>query len=146
MAPRHEIAHLGHAELLTPEPERSLWFCTDVLGLTETGRAGDSVYLRTRVQAGPRRLFPADDGPGLARFPAREVIGHTLWVTPYRPDERWPCGESATRAKVTTACRHGRRKPAYLRHRRCPLVVFGIHHITRPEDWPVMPLTRCRSG
>ena len=47
MAPRHEIAHLGHAELLTPEPERSLWFFTDVLGLTETGRAGDSVYLRT---------------------------------------------------------------------------------------------------
>ena len=47
MAPLHEIAHLGHAELLTPEPERSPWFCTDVLGLTETGRAGNSVYLRT---------------------------------------------------------------------------------------------------
>ena len=47
MAPLHEIAHLGHAELLTPEPERSLWFCTTVLGLTETGWAGDSVYLRT---------------------------------------------------------------------------------------------------
>src|SRR5258708_3889284 len=43
----HEIAHLGHAELLTPEPERSLEFFTQVMGLTETGRAGDSVYLRT---------------------------------------------------------------------------------------------------
>jgi len=24
----HEVAHLGHAELLTAEPERSLWFFT----------------------------------------------------------------------------------------------------------------------
>src|SRR5215813_10947571 len=43
----HEVAHLAHAELLTPEPERSLWFFTNVLGLTENGSAGDSVYLRT---------------------------------------------------------------------------------------------------
>lgn len=47
MAPRHQIAHLGHVELLTPEPEGSLWFFTEVLGLTENGRRGNSVYLRT---------------------------------------------------------------------------------------------------
>ncbi len=47
MAPLHEIAHVGYAELITPEPERSLWFFIHILGLTETGRAGDSVYLRT---------------------------------------------------------------------------------------------------
>jgi len=44
---QHEVAHLGHVELLTPEPERSLWFFTEVLGLTENGTSGDSVYLRT---------------------------------------------------------------------------------------------------
>jgi len=43
----HEVAHLGHAELLTPEPEKSLGFFVDVLGLTENGASGDSVYLRT---------------------------------------------------------------------------------------------------
>ena len=43
----HDIAHLAHAELLTPEPEKSLWFFTEILGLTENGRSGDSVYLRT---------------------------------------------------------------------------------------------------
>jgi catechol 2,3-dioxygenase-like lactoylglutathione lyase family enzyme len=43
----HEVAHLGHAELLAPEPEKSLWFFTEVLGLTGNGRSGDSVYLRT---------------------------------------------------------------------------------------------------
>jgi len=44
---RHEVAHLGHAELLTPEPEASLRFFTQVMGMTETGRDGESVYLRT---------------------------------------------------------------------------------------------------
>src|SRR5260221_9055424 len=43
----HDVAHLAHVELLTPDPERSLWFCTEVLGLTENGSAGNSVYLRT---------------------------------------------------------------------------------------------------
>jgi catechol 2,3-dioxygenase len=47
MAPKHEIAHLAHAELLTPEPEKSLDFFTRVMGLTENGSDGDSVYLRT---------------------------------------------------------------------------------------------------
>lgn len=43
----HDIAHLASAELLTPEPDKSLWFFTEILGLTENGRSGDSVYLRT---------------------------------------------------------------------------------------------------
>jgi catechol 2,3-dioxygenase len=43
----HDVAHLGHVELLTPEPDKSLWFFTQVLGLTENGTSGDSVYLRT---------------------------------------------------------------------------------------------------
>jgi catechol 2,3-dioxygenase len=43
----HDVAHLAHAELFTPEPEQSLWFFTEVLGLTENGSSGDSVYLRT---------------------------------------------------------------------------------------------------
>ena len=45
--PLHEVAHLGHIELLTPEPDASLRFFVDILGLTETGREGNSVYLRT---------------------------------------------------------------------------------------------------
>ena len=41
-----DIAHLGHVELLTPKPDESLRFFVDVMGMTESGRAGDSVYLR----------------------------------------------------------------------------------------------------
>src|SRR5579883_3403554 len=44
--PIMDVAHLGHLELLTPKLEESLWFFTNVLGMTESGRQGDSVYLR----------------------------------------------------------------------------------------------------
>lgn len=44
--PCFDIAHLGHVELLTNKPDASLAFFVDILGLTESGRAGDSVYLR----------------------------------------------------------------------------------------------------
>jgi catechol 2,3-dioxygenase len=44
--PIQDVAHLGHVELLTPKPEESLRFFTSVLGMTETTRAGQSVYLR----------------------------------------------------------------------------------------------------
>ena len=41
-----DLAHLGHLEMLTPKPEESLAFFVNVLGMTESGREGDSVYLR----------------------------------------------------------------------------------------------------
>jgi catechol 2,3-dioxygenase len=44
--PLHDIAHLGSIELLTPEPERSLWYFHDVLGMEVVHRAEASVYLR----------------------------------------------------------------------------------------------------
>src|SRR5580693_4461404 len=46
MPPMHEIAHLAHVELRTPVPEESLEFFTGYLGLTATGSAGNSVFLR----------------------------------------------------------------------------------------------------
>jgi catechol 2,3-dioxygenase-like lactoylglutathione lyase family enzyme len=42
----YDIAHLGHVEMLTPKPEESLRFFVEVMGMTESGRRGDSVYLR----------------------------------------------------------------------------------------------------
>ena len=41
-----DLAHLAHLELLTPKPQESLDFFVKVLGMTESGRQGDSVYLR----------------------------------------------------------------------------------------------------
>jgi len=44
--PIRDVAHLGHVELLTPQPEESLRFVHDVLGMEETARAGQAVFLR----------------------------------------------------------------------------------------------------
>jgi catechol 2,3-dioxygenase len=41
-----DLAHIAHAELLTPEPEASLHFFTDVLGMEIEARVGQSVFLR----------------------------------------------------------------------------------------------------
>ena len=45
-SPRYEVAHLAHAELFTPNLEGTLWFFTELLGMYESERIGDSVYLR----------------------------------------------------------------------------------------------------
>ncbi len=41
-----DIAHLGRVELLTPKPDRSLWYFRDVLGMEVVYTKGQSVYLR----------------------------------------------------------------------------------------------------
>jgi len=44
--PIMDIAHLGHLELLTPKFEESRRFFIDIMGMTESGAKGDSVFLR----------------------------------------------------------------------------------------------------
>jgi catechol 2,3-dioxygenase len=42
----HDLAHIGHAELLTPFPDQSLAFFVDLFGMEIEHREGRSVYLR----------------------------------------------------------------------------------------------------
>jgi catechol 2,3-dioxygenase len=44
--PLHDVARIGHAELLTPKPDESLRFFEDVLGMEVEAREGQSVHLR----------------------------------------------------------------------------------------------------
>lgn len=44
--PVFDLAHLAHVELLTPKLEQSRRFFVDVMGMVESDRGGDSVYLR----------------------------------------------------------------------------------------------------
>jgi primary-amine oxidase len=89
----------------------------------------------------PSGMFPPLMDPSTPAFRRAEAIGHTLWVTPYHPDERWPCGEFPNLSSRDEGL------PAWTAADR-PIentdvvlwYVFGIHHITRPEDWPVMPV------
>jgi primary-amine oxidase len=89
----------------------------------------------------PSGMFPPLLDPSTPAFRRAEAIGHTLWVTPYREDERWPCGEFPNLSlrdeglpAWTAADRPIENTDVVLWY------VFGIHHITRPEDWPVMPV------
>jgi primary-amine oxidase len=88
----------------------------------------------------PSSSFPALIDPASVPHRRAGVIGHTLWVTPYREDERWPCGDFPVQSE------HDAGLPVWTAADR-PIentdvvlwYVFGIHHIPRPEDWPVMP-------
>src|SRR4029453_14380345 len=56
--PIFDLAHLGHMELLTPKPDESLKFFVDVMGMTVSGRKGESVYLRGRDHMALRAPSP----------------------------------------------------------------------------------------
>ena len=91
----------------------------------------------------PGGSFPALIDESSPAFQRAEVIGHTLWVTPFAPGERWPCGEFPNLSAADFGL------PAWTAQDR-PIEdtdvvlwhVFGLHHLTRPEDWPVMPADR----
>src|SRR2546423_4467483 len=73
MSRKHLLAHLAHVELLTPTLDASVAFFKDVMGLEESGREGDSVYLRCWGDYYHSSLvLTAADNPGL---------GHGAWRT-----------------------------------------------------------------
>jgi primary-amine oxidase len=88
----------------------------------------------------PTSAFPAMMDPAAPAFRRAQVIGHTLWITPFAADERWPSGEFVNQSGEDEGL------PAWTAANRgiedADVVlwyVFGIHHVPRIEDWPVMP-------
>jgi primary-amine oxidase len=78
------------------------------------------------------------DSPVMKRA---NVIGHTLWVTPNDPGERWPAGEFVNQSVADTGLGEWTKANRSIDNTDVVLwYVFGLHHITRPEDWPVMPV------
>ncbi|HEY6681611.1 MAG TPA: primary-amine oxidase [Propionibacteriaceae bacterium] len=76
--------------------------------------------------------------PVYARAP---VIGHTVWVTAYDDAERWPAGDYPTQSSEDAGITRWITDDAPLVETDVVLwYVFGIHHITRTEDWPIMPV------
>jgi primary-amine oxidase len=108
-----------------------------------SSQARNGLGAPTAYKLVPSGSFPAQIDPSSPAFRRAEVIGHQLWVTPWRADERWPCGEFPNLSSADTGL------PVWTAQDR-PIAaadvvlwhVFGLHHITRPEDWPVMPSDR----
>jgi primary-amine oxidase len=89
----------------------------------------------------PGACFPAMIDPESPVFRRAQVIGHTLWVTPYDENERWPCGEFVVQSDQDSGLPVWTAQNRSIDNTDVVLwYVFGIHHITRPEDWPVMPV------
>jgi primary-amine oxidase len=84
--------------------------------------------------------FATDDADVIRRAP---FLRHNVWVTHYDRRERFPAGEYPNQHPG------GAGLTEYQRADR-PIVdddvvlwyVFGMLHISRPEDWPVMPVER----
>ncbi|RGE18760.1 primary-amine oxidase [Leucobacter sp. wl10] len=93
----------------------------------------------------PSASFPAmfdESSPILRRNP---VIGNTLWVTRHHDSESWPAGDYPTQSKNDL----GNGMSAWIADDESLVdtdvvlwYVFGIHHITRSEDWPIMPVDK----
>ncbi|HEV1999906.1 MAG TPA: VOC family protein, partial [Xanthobacteraceae bacterium] len=68
----HELAHLGHVEMLTPKLDESLKFFVEVVGMQESGRKGQSVYLRAYDDYEHHTLkLTAAKEPGIGHFAFR---------------------------------------------------------------------------
>lgn len=69
--PNYDVAQLVSAEMFSPDVDGSLWFFKTLLGMTETGRDGDSVYLKAYEEFYDHSLkITYRDKPG---------IGATTW-------------------------------------------------------------------
>jgi primary-amine oxidase len=89
----------------------------------------------------PGSTFPPMLDHGSPVFRRAQVLGHTLWVTPYDAAERWPCGEFVVQSSDDLGL------PVWTAHDRSITdtdvvlwYTFGIHHVPRVEEWPVMPV------
>ncbi len=70
--PLHDVAHIHHAELLTPTPQQSLEFFTELFGMQIESRAGQSVFLRGWGETQPYGLKLTEAAlPGLGHMALR---------------------------------------------------------------------------
>jgi len=72
------LSQLAHVELMSPKPDETVKWMVDVLGLEETTREGQSVYLRGWAEWLHSSLV-VSEGP-------RPEIGHIAWRT-YGPQD-----------------------------------------------------------
>ena len=89
----------------------------------------------------PSASIPALMDPESPQFKRAPVIGHTVWVTRNHERERWPAGEYPTQSTTDVGgMSDWIADDEPLENTDIVLwYVFGIHHVPRVEDWPVMP-------
>jgi primary-amine oxidase len=88
----------------------------------------------------PSASIPSMFDPAAPVLRRAAAIAHSLWVTPNRADERWPCGDFPNLSETDSGLPVWTAADRPIENTDVVLwYVFGIHHVTRPEDWPIMP-------
>eukprot|EP00898_Chlorokybus_atmophyticus_P002370 jgi/Chlat1/3133/Chrsp21S08800 len=143
-------------------PHANAFFATETLLKTELEAIRDcnpasvrfwevrNTHAKNRVgHATGWRLLPGSNclpfgSPDAKVFRRAAFLSHNLWVTRYHPDEKFPGGDFPNQCEAI-----GDGLPTWTKQNR-DLVdtdvvlwyVFGITHVPRLEDWPVMPVDR----
>ena len=111
-----------------------------VVNRARLGRFGQAAGYRLM----PTSCITALGGPNSQLGLRAGFTRHHLWVTPTDPAERWPAGDYVNQSRPgeglprwTEADRPIVDRPVTLWHS------FGLHHMPRPEDFPVQPVVAC---
>jgi primary-amine oxidase len=92
------------------------------------------------------RLVPGENCPPFVQPDAAVMrrAGFTanhLWVTPYRPEERFAAGEYPNQHPTGDGLPYWTQANRNVENTELSLwYVFAHNHVPRPEDWPVMPV------
>ena len=107
-----------------------------VVNPTRTNRHGT----HPAYQLVPSASIPVLMDPAAPQYLRAPVIGHTVWVTRHHEDERWPAGAYPTQSEGDEGMTRWIADDEPLESTDVVLwYVFGIHHVPRVEDWPIMP-------
>jgi primary-amine oxidase len=130
-----EVARREHDAMLSMDMHRpALW---RVINNQTRNHVGYNTSYQLMPGMPIHTLLTADD------YPRRRAgfIDHHLWVTPHQPAELYAAG------MYPTLSRPGEGLPQWTRANRgienTDIVLwytFGMHHVARAEDWPVMPV------
>jgi primary-amine oxidase len=108
-----------------------------VLNETRSNGVGNPVSYEVLIANHARLLLDPSDWPARrARF-----LQHDVWVTPFAPDERYAGGEYALGSRGDDGLAVWAARDRAIRNQDIVMWVnLGMHHLTRAEDLPVMPL------
>lgn len=102
------------------------------------GPLGNPVSYQIKHEGNAVSLLSQDD------FPQRRAgfTNYHLWVTPYRPEERYAAGPYPNQSEGNEGLPRWTRANRSIANRDIVLwYTLGFHHVVRAEDWPVMPTT-----
>jgi primary-amine oxidase len=133
----HEAGVESEAKLNADSEHPALW---RVINPDVRNGVGNPVSYQ--LKPGMHAMALLDDAELAQRRAA--FTAYNLWVTPYRPDERYAAGPYPNRHPGGAGLPEWTASNRSIRDTDIVLwYTMGMHHVVRAEDWPIMPLVEC---